>query len=126
MNTEHSEVFTDSENHNNESKSKTSIFDTLAKGFNDMVQGVTSALPSNDSVNTDGIANQAGRPNLTVSDEQVINAANNLEPISTPAVTQPTPTPTVAQQGGDMDENSDYYKMKYYKYKGLYLNACNK
>jgi len=67
----------------------------------------------NSDVNTDILAGTV--PNLNqfnLSDTEAAVVDADIETIV-----------PVRQAGGNMDENSDFYKMKYYKYKHLYLNA---
>jgi hypothetical protein len=90
-----------------------------------IIDGVKSLMTvnnTNDDVKSDNTTMHAiasTMPDLTVSDELVIAA----DVVNTITPSAPVPNMLPRQAGGNMDENSDYYKMKYYKYKHLYLNA---
>ena len=136
INVEYSEEFTDSEN-----MVGGGVFGDLAKAVgnaaNNLVVVATDTVdkplvdkPLVDKPLIDSFADNL--PNtvpdsgidVTTSDMELLkNPAIENIPVSQPVTTQPVTT----QLGGDLEnENSKYYKMKYYKYKGLYLNACNK
>ena len=131
INVEYSEEFTDSEN-----MVGGGVFRDLANAVgnaaNNLVVVATDTVgkPLVDKPLIDSFADNL--PNtvpdsgidVTTSDMELLkNPAIENIPVSQPVTTQPVTT----QLGGDLEnENSKYYKMKYYKYKGLYLNACNK